>query len=590
MAYVFNTVNNQLEQQKANIFGGQPGAQQGGPGASSPMDSGAGPTPTSSGGTGAKPSGSAPQTSSQQTQSTINKASRSIQTPGAVSKIGGNLQSAQQKVQDEANAYTQGAQNKSFNLEQGQLEAAASGDQAEMGNVGGRLNQQMADRAEAFQPKTEYNLQDVADIQSNPGIKNMYRREVGPQYGRGESAFDAMLLQKNPEFQKTRAQLVQQQQALTSDVNKKKVDLSEGAQKSYDENFARDTGDIRNRLGGIGESQLDAARKYAEEVNARRAGIDIGQVAGSEEQQIAQSLQQELTGAGGTDTYARAGKLLSNKDLLDQINEQDFIRKGGNVGMEDVINEDQSSKFNRVMGLLGDKRAYQAGMGPGEDVTRDTGGLRNALKDRAVRQRQQMDAQQEAKLRDLQSQLNNKAYGLTSSRNKAMDNLRNNLLAEISAASSMSTMNPNTGGIQSPVTSAARDPRVSGGQLDAIRNLNLQNYGAYGQNAGWRDLIDQSNMGDVNATYEDLGWQDRVGAGAGVTSDFDKQRLYQDILNTAGVDANFIGGRGADYYTQNLPNVGKIQFPTIDESLLKNPQLSGSGPLEAPHTAWVGRI
>lgn len=536
-----------------------------------------------SGGQTSKPSSAPPQASSQRTQGTINKAARSIQTPGAVSKIGGNLQSAEQKVQEEANAYTQGAKQKSFNLGQDQLEKAASGEQGAMGAVGQRLNQQMADRAEAFQPKTQYQLQEVQDIQSNPGIKNMYRREVGPQYGRGESAFDAMLLQKNPEFQKQRAELVQKQQALSSDVGQKKTALSEQAQKDYDQNFARDTADIRNRLGGIGESELDAARKYAEEVNARRAGIDIGQIAGTEEQQLAQALQQELE-PGGSSLYGRAGKLLSNKDLLDQINEQEYIRKGGNVGMEDVLNENQAAKFNRVMGLLGDTRAYQAGKGAGEDITRDTGGLKEALKQRAVQRRMEMDAQQQAKLADLQSQLGTKAYGLATGRNKEMESFKNNLAGMLYGAQQdwrsrnadqipAGAFNPN-------------DPQGTGAQeayQNAINALNLQNYGAYGQNASWRDLVDQSNAGDINAIYQDLGMQDQVGAGAGVNTSFDKQRMFQDALNQAGL--GYIGNVDYSKY------VGS-KFPTIQQALQPPPQtgpvtLSGSGPVYNGLGGWV---
>lgn len=539
MAFVFNAINNQLEDQKANIFGNQPGASAPGPtpsgaspGADGTTDVGSGGGGSSSATPGPKPVSASGQ-NTQRTQATINKAAQNIKTPGIVSKIGGNLQNSQAKVQEEANAYGQAAKQKSFNLDQSALEGAASGDQNQYGAVAKRLDQQQADRAEQFKPQTQYQFQEVQDIQSNPGIKSMYKREVGPQYSRGEGAFDAMLLQKNPEFLKQRSELVQKQQALNNLVGKEQTDRTAQAQADYDANFARDTGDIKTRLGGIGESQLDAARRMAEEVNARRAGIDIGSIADQEEQALQDALAQELS-SGGTSLYGRAGKLLKDQNLRSLINEGDYIKKGGDVGMEDVLDENQASKFNRVAALLGDNRMYQAGKGAGEDITKDSEGLREALKQTAVQKRMERDAEQQAKLSGITSSLGSKAYQMQLARDQDAENYRNQLADMVYAA-----QNAQGGGDPSAFNVNALN--LDENRIAQIRNqlggLNFGQYGDVGKTQSWRDLVDQSNLGDINALYEDLGYDDRVQAGSGVKTDFDRDRAFNDALSMFGVPA-----------------------------------------------------
>lgn len=545
MAYVFNAISQQLEDNKSNIFNNQPSE---GAGAQQPSQAPMGGGGATTGQSGPRASKQPQPVSTQQQQANINKAAAKAQTPKTVGNLQTSLQGAKQNVQNEANQYLQTAQNKSYDVGKDVLSKAAEGDQTALQNTQQALYGG-AGTADQFKPQSQYQFQGIQDIQTDPGIRAMYKKEVGPQYSRGESAFDSMLLQRNPEFQKTRAELLQQQNALTQDVGKLQDTETQEAQKALEANYARDVGNMRTGLEGLGQGILDPLSKQAEEINARRAGLDINSIAAQREAEEALNIQNQLL-PGGKSLLGRAGMMLQDPGLrssiIGGINPQQFIQRGKTLSAQDLAQQADAEKYNRIMGLLHDQRSLQAGGGAGEDISQNIGGLDEAIKNAAIQARQAKDAQQQALLNQMQDSLGGQAQMRMTSRDQdIMNQYKAAIQQAANAASQANTMQgvtqfgqaigANTGKFKDVWDPKNNDPNaVRARNILGNQDL-LKQYSNYGQKLGFQDMLDTNQANQFNQILQDLGSDPMYHSGALGSTQFNQGALQDYLKGAFGV-------------------------------------------------------
>lgn len=385
MAYSFDKINSlfggQDKDQKVNIFGDQGQSQDQGQTGGAPQDSsqpkvsdagdlgnGASPSAATSGGE-AKPQAAAPQGAAE----VIKKNAGKQQAPQSVQNIGTSLDAADKGLQDEANSYVSNAKAQDYSMKPDDLEGAISektpGDKSAA--VLSRLSQ-AAPTADAFQPKTNVNVDDVNLLrpqtdatgrQSNVGLEQLLRRDYGPEYSGNQAQLDVNLLTRTPQFNLIRDQLVNRQDALAKQAKDYQTSKTKEAQDAETANFDTGTKGIKDYLGNQSSSLIDANKKEVDQENAARA-----------------ALRQTLSAGGSVadlDSRSKAAMAKLNEDFKagnpralqflqeSGVNPQDFYAVSGDLDREkdygQFIDQGESQRFNRINELLGNKDSLAAG-------------------------------------------------------------------------------------------------------------------------------------------------------------------------------------------------------------------------------------
>lgn len=270
MAYVYNQNQDEQQQQGSNIFAPQPQDGQGQQG--QPTVDKTAPSGTLSAGVGAplggkyrgteKTGAEISQQSAQQRQARmpLQEIYRRNQ-PGKVNlpdfnKITQQIKGAQESAQAQADAYKAAQLNRFTKLTEQDIAAAAEGQPEIASKISqGILPQQL--QAEEFKLDGAQ-LPDNLDkkFRTSEGLQSVLRKQPGAPTSAGELNLDVSLLQRSPEFQMSRDQVLQQQQAAEAQRNKLLQETQTEAQKLLDPE-----GEAAKKSR---EANLQAMKEYAE--------------------------------------------------------------------------------------------------------------------------------------------------------------------------------------------------------------------------------------------------------------------------------------------------------------------------------------
>jgi hypothetical protein len=210
MAYAFNRSKRQEQPQKADIFaaeGQQRGAVVSAQGGKSPENlrakqlPGTVPVTTDTAAPLAAGESKAPDVSPQQSAvKAVRAASEQPgQFPGIFGSIQGQIATANQGLQNEANAYVSGSTPANMPSRE-QIEAAIAGGDSRQSVLDALAGPQ----ARAYTGpdfKTDTAIEDVGRVQSDTGLRELLAREQGPSYTGGMAAFDVAAMKKQKGFQ-----------------------------------------------------------------------------------------------------------------------------------------------------------------------------------------------------------------------------------------------------------------------------------------------------------------------------------------------------------------------------------------------------
>lgn len=319
--------------------------------------------------------------------------------PKAVAKAQGDLQTAQQSFQNEANSYLSNAANQNYNVDHSQIDQAIGGDSTALDSVKSRLTQALPDQVSAFTPTTNTDISDIDQLRTNAGVEGLLRRDADPNYSQGEAAFDMSVLGRDPQFNQIRAQLLGQQQGLqdtaAKDTATDGTGLQTQAQNTVNTNYAAGTTDADNYLTSKGSGIQSTLAAQAAAENQARAALQSG---GDKTYTSAQSkaVLDALVKQYGTDptTLARMQPYLTNSG----VDASKYFGVGGNLTGNDLATSDQANQFNTIMGLLGKSDSMQAGAGAGSRESFDAANYQKAVVAAAQAQRQAADAKLQAQI------------------------------------------------------------------------------------------------------------------------------------------------------------------------------------------------
>lgn len=396
MAYTFDQINNALgqDQNNANIFGQSVGADgsQGGQSAQSPAGSGAAPKTSTEGDISAGNAGSSggaapkPQVTAQTSgQAILDKAKKSNLDTGFASNLVNDVKKGEQTLQNEANAYTSAQNQKSSsNLSAADIEQGLTGNSGKFSQVEDMLRGPQK-RADQFQSGVAGQFQDIDQIGTQGGLQSYLKKRGNENYTEGQAALDSLLFSRDKNFQNS----VQAAKQERENFNKQKLGLESTlqnqAQAKIDESQNAARQDTKKYIDQARQKFQDEAAARVAAENARRQQIEAG--AGNQANEDAWNVFEPLKaqlGAGASPYLEAARK---------KIDANQYAQHGytaANTG--DVISGQEASRFNSILGLLGQGGSLAANNpAPYQGYSYNKDAYRNALME-AVKQMQSPSA------------------------------------------------------------------------------------------------------------------------------------------------------------------------------------------------------
>lgn len=388
MAFLFNgyQTSDDVEQGKQNIFssggtgtqaeGGNAGDQvekttiDGGSVPRETSQSSAGSSGQSSGKSGNPPSASSGGYNPKSVQSAYSRIGQSLQLPTqTLSKAQSDIQSGQQRLQEESNKYAAAGETakQGYQLSQDTLKAAADGDKDAFQKTGERLTA-AAPQVDAFKGLGEQ-IPNIDNVKDNT---KAYAPTAGPNYTAGQSRMDAALLRRNPEYLKIQQQLLADQAALRKENDTAVEEKTKAQTEALGTAYKDATSDIKGRLGLLGNEITDAAKAKESAEDQRRAGLDVNTIAQQEYAKLKDQIRQDLKTADPRSQQYRSAQ------YLDSLKPEDLIRQFVNVDRDtdwkEFIDQPGAERYNRIQGLLGSSDMLTPSqMGAGADYAFDTG-------------------------------------------------------------------------------------------------------------------------------------------------------------------------------------------------------------------------
>ena len=499
MAYAFSKVDELVgEEGSTNIFGQdqgmlQQGGQQAPPGSDMVKTTTEGDISRADGGGAGgddvlKADDPTPADQSQVFKMNVGK----TETPGGISRIGDKIQQNQQLLQDRANEYQDQYKEKyQYDIGQGDLNKAIEGDRDQYGNVSGLFAKQQADYRPEFEGAEDLYVDQMKYLDNQAGLQKLAAEGQGPRYTQGMSAFDVMLMQRDPAFTQ-----------LVGGIKGQNVDLEKQLGERPDQ--------LEAEAQEYGQGQLEGAKTKAEQYLSNYQ-TDLQKQNEAEAAAYNKQLQELDRDKIISDALAEAS-IGAGKDLRQVFSNRDYDTSvapylnpanidaskyasfdEGGYGYRDFVDGGEAERFNNLLGLLGDGgEMYSAAQGPGDQYSLDKTGMLNALFQDALTARQAQDEVQLGSAAALRKAAQERAdaddarrLGLVESYDTDLDALTNELLNEDKALGQYFT------------ESMMSDYKRPGEQLD----LN------------WDHALNSQEAEQLNAIAKDLGLADVYQAG-----------------------------------------------------------------------------
>lgn len=425
MAYVFDQINDALDEgNKTNIFAPTTPDQSQAQGSNQAQSqSGAqGDTKTSDDSIGFQQNSGTPNKASQvkdtspdQQANVLTAQAAKIKVPTATAQYGQDLTNASQQLQNEANTYVQGYKDYDYTngVNNDLVSKAAGNDQDSYTKVAQRLAQQGPTNYQAFTPTTKTTLDEIGNLNNASGIQQMFRAENGPQYTNQDAAFDQTLLVRNPEFQKIQQALQRQQSDLQTAAATAATNSSAQAQAIANQGYLDATSGIKGSLNEQSQNVLSGLADRAAAENQRRQGLDLNSIAGTQAQQDIDTIKGNWGNADGLSQRAIAQLSLSG------IDPSKYISSNLVADPRSLATADDSSRFNRVMGLLNNNTdTLNVGSGAPPDYNLDNASLQKAIQDAALGKENTLESGYTKDIADILQQAKDYSAWQNSQRNR----------------------------------------------------------------------------------------------------------------------------------------------------------------------------
>lgn len=550
MAYAFEKIMNAMDDGKVNVFGGGQNTDTQGqqPGGQGEMKTEA--TGDASGGGSTQGGGRASFTQTPEPSSTVGS-QRAIEAAKAqapaniaqpLGRVSTQLQKANADLQAEANQYKQtqlGKQN--YEISTPDIEKGIAGDREIGGRIATTLSKTKADPVERFAPKTDYDIEEIEQFKSAPGLSRYMRSQYGPRYTAGAAALDVGRLQADPQFQASVQNLENQQRLLRESANQY-VDPEKGVQREVESEanarFATQKKALQDYLESQGAA-LDAQNQaemdaYLAQVEAAKSPEARAQVVGGRQSDIQSRIAEVVR------LRPELAKYLTPEYMQGfGINPNDFVNFASTEGLsrDRFYDDKEAARFNAIMGLLGrggQSRTAAEPLAPVSsfDLERYMGNVAGVAENRNA----QADAEARERLRTIMDRAQGR-YQSAIDQYGNLDAERNRLAAEARA------------GLGQPVDENLVDVNqfFRRGEMPTRPEDFLTDRDAYGANEAYEELMDPRRLqGGSMRNYNPYSW-DAAGY----------QKALRDALSSRATPVGPVGEGALDsLFRQYYPALG----------------------------------
>ena len=434
MAYVFNNIMGQLKDEEqpnqTNIFAegqGSPDPSQGGEGANlgQPKTTTEGDL-SGGGGSTANTSENMPTDIKKQDSRALKRNIGKVSTPDFTNRIKGDLSSADQKLQDEANTYTQGYESAAgtYKVDDGTLDKAVGGDIDSQATVQSRLLAEKRDYDD-FKPQTKTDFEDVTNLSSSQGLNALLGKEARGKLSGREIEFDRSVLERSPEFMKIREALRGQQSQLSEKASGLKESKTTEGQAAIDKAISDAKTFSQTGLQTRDTQLRDMNQAEADAINLERKAL--------KEQGVPQEAIEKILGIKGQlaaefDDTMRLDGLINDSN----VDASKFLNFSNDVGMNDMVDDSEAMKFNNIMMLLGNGgQSVVAGKGAGNAYSLDEKGIRDYITGDAQNRRVGLDTSLGSERDQIMALINDRIGSENTSRQAAYDDQKARIIQQI---------------------------------------------------------------------------------------------------------------------------------------------------------------
>ena len=431
----------------------------------------------------------------------------------------------------------------------------------------------MVDPASRFEGARDFYVDDVNMLGTDAGLANLASRGMGPQYSRGMSDYDVMLMKRDPSFQNLINQIQSENIALETGIRENPEQLEEDAAdyglgrlqyaSTQGRNYLTDLyGDLvsqneaeaqqyRDQLQGLiddksniayqalyGDDQtgvdkdvLDAVSGYVDYQDDGSGSARYSNIA----QEALDKYDPRTYDESGNPVYDESGNPVydENKmaELISSLNLQ--FEDPSQYSYTDFLDDSEASQMTNIGGLMGTGKSYTESLPLSDDYTLDERSLQNLIESDIATARRKKDiesiAQRGAILGDiegdLQQYVRDRSTAQTGYETSVQDAIDNWIAAQ-------------EGGVEGlDLNQGLADPRLMEGynkdlvtnylpqaqdfltqdQVDELTALNADMYGQagfgstydVGQGIGGDLMPDVSAMIDPQGNYAGLSVQDK---------------------------------------------------------------------------------
>jgi len=322
------------------------------------------------------------------------------EAPSALGGIQQQIKTNTDALQAQADEYTQNYKDQyQFDIEDQALDDAVQGGYGSdaYSTADTMLQRRDPGAADQFEGAEDYRVKDVGYLQNDAGLGYLAGQGRGNQYTQGMSAFDVMLMKRDPNFNNFINEIRGENAALEGQLDTVPDQLEEAAYGYGEKQLEGAQTSARDYLGGYKDRKQKSNEAEADEYEAAIAALDRDAIGteelGTVEEQIRKYFGDEYKGDRYEQQIADAIAAYDASGKID-FNDTDY-------DYTDFLNEGEANEFNNLGGLLGTGDTFSESIGPGEQYETDQAGMYQDLWSGINQARDTRDLEQEELIRQI---------------------------------------------------------------------------------------------------------------------------------------------------------------------------------------------
>ena len=277
------------------------------------------------------------------------------ETPKGVEGIRYQIDQNKKSLQDKADQYVENYKAEGgiydYGLDQNYMQQGVKEGPANQayGDTQGLIAKGAADAAPEFGSIDDLYVNKAKYLDSDAGLQYLASQAQGPRYTQGMSAFDVMLMRRDPNFNRMVNEIKAQNAGLNKDLGERPGQEMETAYQYGTEQLGTAQQGAKDYLSGYWDNLIGQNEQQAADYNAYLQGLDREAIGDQAISDVSQGAKDYLT------TYYEGDRYNPQwEGTVDTYDPQSYISYDNPDHVwQDFIDRDESSQFGNIGGMLG---------------------------------------------------------------------------------------------------------------------------------------------------------------------------------------------------------------------------------------------